>query len=255
MEMRFEEPRKDDDDGNGSSGRHETGSTQAQIARPDLDDLPSIAVRTHLDAPRGKFMAPPTMEEVVLAHRELQMVLKPARKTGRGHKDPELDSFFKARLEGMKQFMWTYMNPRSGATGQWAAASLQTANNLEKGPSHAKKLRNWTRAFIADRENLPVNPYGSWNESLINKDPEIAQSIHAHLQSRGKFVKAMDLVNFLDTPEMREHSSLNKQINISTAQRWMKKLDYQWTYDPKGQYVDGHEREDIVEYRQKVFLP
>jgi hypothetical protein len=35
----------------------------------------------------------------------------------------------------------------------------------------------------------------------------------------------------------------------------MKKLDYRWAYDPKGQYVDGHEREDVVAYRQNVFLP
>ena len=83
---------------------------------------------------------------------------------------------------------------------------------------------------------------------MIDKGPEITQSIHAHLQSKGKFVKAMDLVDFMDTPEMREHSGLKKQIDISTAQWWMKKLDYRWTYDPKGQYVDGHEREDVVEY-------
>jgi hypothetical protein len=35
----------------------------------------------------------------------------------------------------------------------------------------------------------------------------------------------------------------------------MKKLNYCWTYDPKGQYVDGHEREDVVAYRQNIFLP
>jgi hypothetical protein len=81
----------------------------------------------------------------------------------------------------MKQFMWTYINPKSGVTGQWNVASLRTANNIEKGPSYAKKLRSWTRAFIADRKDLPVNPYGAWNESIISKDPEIAQIIHAHL--------------------------------------------------------------------------
>jgi hypothetical protein len=75
---------------------------------------------------------------------------------------------------------------------------------------------------------------------VIDKEPEIAQSIHAHLQSKGKFVKAMDLVDFMDTPEMQEYSGLKKRIDISTAQQWMKKLDYQWTYDPKEQYVDGH---------------
>jgi hypothetical protein len=35
----------------------------------------------------------------------------------------------------------------------------------------------------------------------------------------------------------------------------MKKLDYRWTYTPKGQYVNGHEREDVVAYRQNIFLP
>jgi hypothetical protein len=36
----------------------------------------------------------------------------------------------------------------------------------------------------------------------------------------------------------------------------MKKLDYRWTKTGlKGQYVDGHEREDVVAYHQKVFLP
>lgn len=33
------------------------------------------------------------------------------------------------------------------------------------------------------------------------------------------------------------------------------KLDYHWAYDPKGQYVDDHEQEDVVDYRQNVFLP
>ena len=91
-----------------------------------------------------------------------------------------------------------------------------------------------------------------WNESVIDKDPVLAQEIHAHLQGIGKYVKAMDLVNFMDTPEMRERTGLEKRIDVPTAQRWMKKLDYRWTYTPKGQYV---EREDVVVHRQKIFLP
>ena len=35
----------------------------------------------------------------------------------------------------------------------------------------------------------------------------------------------------------------------------MEALDYDWTDSPTGQYVDGHEREDVVNYRQNVFLP
>jgi hypothetical protein len=32
-------------------------------------------------------------------------------------------------------------------------------------------------------------------------------------------------------------------------------MDYRWTLNPKGQYVDGHERADVVAYRDGVFLP
>ena len=32
-------------------------------------------------------------------------------------------------------------------------------------------------------------------------------------------------------------------------------MNYRWTKDPKGQFVDGHECEDVVTYRQEVFLP
>lgn len=161
-------------------------------------------MQTH--APKSKFVDPLTIEEVTLAHADLLRVLKPPRKTGRGHKDPELDDFFKAHLEGMKQFMWTYINPKSSGTGQWKVASLKTADNLKKGQSHAKKLHSWTWAFIADHKDLPVNPYGAWNESVISRDPEITQIIHVHLQSKGKFVKAMDLVILLEIgdPESRQ---------------------------------------------------
>jgi hypothetical protein len=111
------------------------------------------------------------------------------------------------------------------------------------------------QAYVADRKVLPVNPYGHCNELVIDKDPTLAQEIHVHLQSIGKFVRVMDLVEFMDTPEMREHTHLKKSISLATAQQWMKKLDYRWSYTPKGQYVDGHEREDVVAYRQNVFLP
>ena len=71
----------------------------------------------------------------------------------------------------------------------------------------------------------------------------ICQKTHMEL------VKAMDLVDFMDTPEMQLHSGLKKQLDILTVQCWMQKLDYCWTYlELKGQYIDGHERDDIVKY-------
>src|SRR5882724_2205331 len=139
--------------------------------------------------------------------------------------------------------------------GKWQGSLLKMADNLQKGPAHAWKLCQWVRAYIEDHENLPVNPYGQWNESVIDKDPVLAQELHAHLQGIRKFVKAVDLVNFMDTPEMRGRARLKRRIDVSMAQQWMKKLDYHWTYTQKGQYVDGHEQEDVVAYHQNIFLP
>jgi hypothetical protein len=35
----------------------------------------------------------------------------------------------------------------------------------------------------------------------------------------------------------------------------MKRMEYCWTKEPTGMYSDGHECDDVVDYRQNVFLP
>ena len=147
----------------------------------------------------------------------------------------------------MKQFLWTYVNPQSTVYNKWTAASLHTANYLEKKPYHAQLLRERVQAFMEDSEDLPYNPYRAWSNSVLDHDETLAQDIHLHLQRIRKYVRAEDLVDFMDTPEMQEWTKLDKRISVSTAQRWMKKMDYRWTKTGlKGQYVDGHEWEDIV---------
>ena len=121
------------------------------------------------------------------------------------------------------------------------------AHAAERGPWLARCLREWTHTYISDHENLLLNTYGCWNVSLL-EDEDLAQEIHLHLQGIGKYVKAMDIVHYLDTPEMKACLSLKKTISLKTAQRWMQIMDYHWTKNPQGQFVDGHEQEDIVLY-------
>jgi len=134
------------------------------------------------------------------------------------------------------------------------AALKQTAHTLRKGNYLAQNLRKWGCAFIIDRKDLPINASGQHNESLLD-DKFLAQEINLHLQGVGKYVKAMDIVQFLDTPEMKESLNCKTTIHLATAQRWMHKLNYCWSTTPKGQYVDGHEHEDVVAYCQNEFLP
>jgi hypothetical protein len=46
-----------------------------------------------------------------------------------------------------------------------------------------------------------------------------------------------------------------KTISHTTAMNWLSHMGYCWTYDPKGQYVNGHKQVDVVNYWQNIFLP
>ncbi|KAJ7906699.1 hypothetical protein B0H13DRAFT_1619195, partial [Mycena leptocephala] len=145
---------------------------------------------------------------------------------------------------------------QNGVSGKWNASSLAAAHAAQKGPWTARKLRRWTRAFIKDPKNLPTSPYGSWNkERSVLEDADVANEIAIHLQSLGKYVKALDIVHYIDQPEVKKRLGLKKGIHLATAQRWMKRMGYRWTKNPSGQYVDGHERPDVVYYRQKEYIP
>lgn len=55
----------------------------------------------------------------------------------------------------------------------------------------------------------------------------------------------------MDRPDVRKHHSLKKGISEHTARYWLNHINFRWTLEPSGQYIDGHEREDVVYY----FLP
>jgi len=57
---------------------------------------------------------------------------------------------------------------------------------------------------------MPQNIYSQWNTYLL-KDEDLAQQICLHLQGIGKFVKAMDIVHYLDTPERKASLKLKKK--------------------------------------------
>ncbi|KAJ3885688.1 hypothetical protein GG344DRAFT_30820, partial [Lentinula edodes] len=76
-----------------------------------------------------------------------------------------------------------------------------------------------------------------------------------HLLSVGKYVQAHDIVTFLNRDDVKGRYGLKEMVSIATAKRWMKALKFHWVRNHLGQYVDGHERVDVVHYRQQVFLP
>jgi predicted ABC-type transport system involved in lysophospholipase L1 biosynthesis ATPase subunit len=74
-----------------------------------------------------------------------------------------------------------------------------------------------------------------------------------------RYCNVVLLPECLTQEEIAEHlsSKTNKEeiISRSTAAKWMKQLGFSNKLNRKSTYLDGHENEPVVDYRQDVFLP
>lgn len=196
----------------------------------------------------------PTVEETIAALGDLTSILRPKWQNAKGYKDPKIDVWMRGRLGEMQTFMNHYTGAQSKTRGKWTASALETVVGVGKKPGHSRALRSWTKAYIRDREDIPRNPYGTWSTSRLDED-DLTLELQIHLRTVGKYVAASDLVQYLDRPEVKQRLKMPKTISLATAKRWMGKLGYVWVKNHRGQYVDGHERDDVVAYRKEVFLP
>jgi hypothetical protein len=172
-------------------------------------DSEDIAEKTHTQdhgtsfAYGSGFVGPPSLEKARTALDDIETILKPPRMSGNGYKDPGLDSVLQACLEMMKRFLWTFIDDRN--TLGWVASSLDTIRKDGRGKTSgtysARRLHKWTWAYVDDHDCLPNNLYGTWNHSIL-EDKDLAADIHLHLQGIRKYVRAMDIVQYLDDPEI-----------------------------------------------------
>ncbi|KAJ7938534.1 hypothetical protein B0H13DRAFT_1587591, partial [Mycena leptocephala] len=139
-----------------------------------------------------------------------------------------------------------------GYTG-WANKADIIAKSAGKGSWLSRRVREWAIAFMKDPAYMPNAEYGKFTDSILD-DENLAQEIYLHLQGLDTWICAQDLVNYMSSDEMKSRLNLRRDISLRTAQRWMKRMKYRWTKEPKGMYSDGHEREDVVHYSQNVFL-
>jgi hypothetical protein len=202
---------------------------------------------------------PPSIDAARQALADLNLILKPPCPKGGGFKECRLPLQLRTRLEWIAGFLYVYVDDKSkygkgSNNARWIASSLHCAHAQQSNPHQAKNLRKWAKAFIKDRDALPVSKNGTPRNSQID-DQDIAAEIAIHLQSLGPYVRALDIVHYVAIPEVKKRLGIKKTISVATAQRWMKKMGYRWTKKPSGQYMDGHERDDVVYYHQSVFLP
>ncbi|KAJ7211410.1 hypothetical protein GGX14DRAFT_331658, partial [Mycena pura] len=175
---------------------------------------------------------------------------------GVGYKDPDISAFTRDRLTGIRSLLHFYVTPglEGNAYGRWGASARLAAHGLGRGLHCARVLASLAREFIVTREVLNVNPYGEWNESML-ADEDLANDLRLHLQSLGTEITAEKIVEYLNDPLVQAEHNIDKSVSLTTARRYFNELGYRFTSPKKGQYVDGHEREDVVYYRDHIYLP
>ena len=240
------------DQDNSSSDNSESASNHESDEESDYPALPKRLANAEIRA--GKECEAPTIIHATKALQDLKTLLKPPRKTGRGYVDPDINPFIRVRMEGMQAMLNFFITKQSTTFDAWGKSSLQAAIGLGHGTDCARQLRKLCRQFIDFRDLFPINPFGHWNKSMLSNE-DLTNEINLYLMELDKNISASKLVEFLGRPDVRSRHEIEKTISERTAQRYLKSLGYHWSTPKKGQYADGHEREDMVYYREKIFLP
>lgn len=235
------------------SERHSEDVSDSESSSTDVD---SDAELDHSNTMRknGFERMAPTEIQAARAVLELDPLIRPLRgPKSKGYKVTKLTGWLRQQVEEMRTFLHLYTSPSSSVHGKWTVASVQACLAHGKKKGHSRILRQRTIHFIQKNE-LPSSRYGKWSRSKL-KDEAFAQELQLHLQGIGKYVKADDIVEYLNRPSVREKYNITKSLSLATGKRWMKKMDFRWVLKHRGLYIDGHERSDVVHYRQHIFLP
>lgn len=197
----------------------------------------------------------PTIEEAEHALKDIEGCFRErVGKRVQRWKEKPLNNFERMRLTAMRSMLAFYTNKDSRTYGHWAASSLQAAISQSRGRYCARILRNMVRVYIANRNILAVNPYGAWITSMLC-DEDLRQDIQDYLVTLGRDITAEKLAAFLHRPEVLEKHDIDRPVSVRTCVRWLRFLGYRYKFEGKGQFSDGHERQDVVLYRDTVYIP
>ncbi|KIJ33887.1 hypothetical protein M422DRAFT_182735 [Sphaerobolus stellatus SS14] len=136
----------------------------------------------------------------------------------------------------------------------WKQASSTASKGSGYGLGFARSLRLWVWEYLEDHTSLPMPQYGTTKSKIDDED--FSREIQLHLQSLGKkYFSAMDIVHYLSQSEVKARLKLEKAPSERTARKWLKRMEFHYGTGKNGMYIDGHEHEDVVNYRQNTFLP
>ncbi|KAL1739024.1 hypothetical protein HDZ31DRAFT_26193, partial [Schizophyllum fasciatum] len=204
---------------------------------------------------KGVLRAAPHVTAAADAARDLAIYMRgESRGQSGGFKDPGFDAYTQRKLDALRDFLHVYSHPLSITVGRWAASAHQTAIAKGHGEYYAETILRLARAYIENWDMLPINPFGKWNESIM-ADEDLSGEVKLYLQELGNDITAQKLADYLHRADVKERYQIDGDISVRTARRYLFMLGYRFMSPKKGQYTDGHERADVVYYRNHIYLP
>jgi hypothetical protein len=142
---------------------------------------------------------------------------------------------------------------------KWIAASIHIAIDRHDGDGayFALRVRALAR-YYEKHETLPIEWRGGYRKGSSHlEDPDVSAAVRVWLENQSsKEMTPSTFCRALNTTILPELGiALKHPLSHRTARRWLLRMGYQRCVLRKGVYMDGHEREDVVKYRNEVFLP
>ena len=146
--------------------------------------------------------------------------------------------------------------------------SICAAAAVDKSERWAESLRRWRR----DWEESRIAPPGpklarnqSWkslygDEGMILAVREYLNKQDSKANTTGLCLAMNEVLHARNAAQMLEGAAEGAagmkitSISTRTAQRWFAQCGWIYSRNKKG-YIDGHKREDVVQYREEVFIP
>jgi len=173
---------------------------------------------------------------------------------------------------------------RNGRNGQDASERAAEAQRFS-GKWGSRLVRRWVTEWLASR-TMPHSERGRHVKSYsLLEDPAIRAELRSYLRSNKWSMNPEKLVEFSEKKmipdaankylrqivddEMprglkrymehelfpRIQQKVAKGVSLETARQFLHKEGFRYVEHKKALYYDGHERPDVVEYRQNIFIP
>ena len=185
----------------------------------------------------------------------------------------DLDSSMKSDTDHMVESFcenWVLHLERDDRVSLGLFLSFQLVRQLNLGETQAaelaglmidksdRTLREWRSQFFENGGEIPEGKQGKYqrsgvlwsNEDLNRKATRyIRENANVKGQPNLTVGKFCQWVNDDLLPNTTLEPGFPRKIAVETARKWMHELGFSVVTKKKGTFVDGHERDDVVEYR------